>query len=78
VETTNTPPGREQAFMSNDPTMYSPAEIKAMAERALKYLMSTEGQMRLRERDLQAEAVAELFRKSRYIPWEKLHEPFTV
>jgi hypothetical protein len=56
----------------------SPAEIRAMAEKTVRYLFSPEGQMQLRKHREEADKIVELFRQARNIPWEKLHEPFTI
>ena len=57
---------------------FTPAEIRHMAERTVEYLCSPEGQAELRQHREETEKLVALFRKARDIPWEKLHEPFTI
>jgi hypothetical protein len=63
---------------TTDPVIYTPKEIREMADRAIAYLLSPEGQEKLRKSAEESRRLAEAFRKARDIPWEKLHEPFTI
>jgi hypothetical protein len=56
----------------------TPAELRKMANDALAYLCSPAGQMKLRERNEDADRLVEQFRKMRRIPHELLHRPFDI
>lgn len=49
-----------------------------MAARAVEYLCSPEGQESIRRAAADSAEFIEALKKSRHIPWEKLHEPFTI
>jgi len=53
-------------------------EMIAMAKSVLAYLQTERGQKAARESAARCKETAELLAKGRDIPWEKLHEPFTI
>lgn len=53
-------------------------EMMAVAESVIKYLLSPRGQEAARESARRCEDTAKILAKGRDIPWEKLHEPFTI
>lgn len=59
-------------------TTFYDEEMVAMAEQVIKYLLSERGQRECAEAAKRSEATAALFAKGRDIPWEKLHERFTI
>lgn len=61
----------------SEPT-FTPAEIRRMAERTIEYLLSPEGKEQMRKHQEEMRKLEALFQKARNIPWERLHEPFTI
>lgn len=57
---------------------YTRAEMQKIANDAVRYLTSPEGQMKLRERDAEREQFMEQLRQMYEIPHELLHRPFTI
>lgn len=53
-------------------------DIKAMAEKALAYLLSPEGKAEMQRRKKDTDELVEMFRKARDISWERLHARFTI
>ena len=53
-------------------------EIERMARKALAYLNSPAGRRALAKSAREAKAAADVLRRARDIPWERLHEPFTI
>ena len=58
--------------------MASDAEITAMVEKVLAHLKTPEGQRELRESHERCERAVEELRRAARVPWEKLHEQFTI
>lgn len=56
----------------------SSKDPRAMAERYLAWLLTPEGQAAQAESDRRLKETEALLAKGRDIPWEKLHEPFTI
>lgn len=54
------------------------AEMMEMAETVFNWLLSEQGQEAARESARRCEETAKILAKGRDIPWEKLHEPFTI
>lgn len=53
----------------------TPQEI---ATKVIAYLESDEGKAAMRKAAEESKELEEMFRKAREIPWQKLHEPFTI
>jgi hypothetical protein len=59
-------------------TTFYDEQMEVVVAQALAYLMSERGQEEMRKSSRASKELEELFRKARDIPWEKLHEPFTI
>lgn len=53
-------------------------EAQHLAARAVEWLCTPEGQESMRKAAADNSEFIEALKKSRHIPWEKLHEPFTI
>lgn len=51
---------------------------KAIAQAYFEWLASDEGQARIKEAAQRRDEFMAKLRAARNIPWEKLHEPFTI
>lgn len=54
------------------------ADPKVMAESYLSWLLTPEGEAAQAESERRIRETEALLAKGRDIPWEKLHEPFTI
>ncbi len=68
--------GRAEAALGHQPA-YSESAREIVAK-TMAYLQSPEGRERLRKSHEETKALVEVFKKARDVPWEKLHEPFTI
>lgn len=59
------------------PTFFD-EEMAAMVKTVIAYLRTERGQEMIREMSKASADLAELLKSARDIPWEKLHEPFTI
>lgn len=53
-------------------------QMAEIVDHALKYLQTPRGQAAMRKHAAAAKEFADTLRKAHEIPWEKLHEPFTI
>lgn len=51
---------------------------KAMAQKCIEWLESDEGRAAMREASKRSDEFAKQLREMSKVPWEKLHEPFTI
>lgn len=60
------------------PKPRDPNDPVSLAERALTWMQSAEGQESMRKAAAESNEFAEKLRAASNIPWERLHEPFTI
>lgn len=64
--------------MSESKTAKEQVSPEEIARRALEWMQTPEGQAALRKAAAESKEFADALRAARNIPWEKLHEPFTI